>query len=197
MFVPRKPHPMGNEYHTLCCGISGVMYAIELVQGKDRPRQLPAPKFSEYGKTPGLLLRLTESIHHSGRVVIMDSGFCVLEGLTKRLDFGVFSSAVTKKRRYYWPWHVDGYAIDTHFDNKEIGSVDVLPGRLNGRGFRIFEMKEEDYIMKLMSTYGALRRIDDAVNDASICRRGKWATCERKLLLHGTLRQPLQTSSSS
>ena len=99
---------MGNEYHTLYCGISGVMYAIELVQGKDRPRQLPAPKFSEHGKTLGLLLRLTESIHNSGgvvihhcsgRVVIMDSGFCVLEVLTKLLDFGVFSSAVIKKRR--------------------------------------------------------------------------------------------------
>ena len=79
---------------------------------------------------------------------------------------------------------MDGYAIDTHFDNKKIGSGDVLPARLNGRGFRIFGMKEEVYIMKLMSTYGELR----CIGDASICRRGKWAACERKLLLHGTLR---------
>jgi hypothetical protein len=28
MYVPRKPHPIGNEYHTLCCGLSGIMYAI-------------------------------------------------------------------------------------------------------------------------------------------------------------------------
>jgi Transposase IS4 len=34
MFVPRKPHPIGNEYHSLCCGVSGVMYTIELVEGK-------------------------------------------------------------------------------------------------------------------------------------------------------------------
>ena len=42
MFVPRKPHPIGNEYHSMCCcGLSGVMYSsIELVEGKDRPRQL-------------------------------------------------------------------------------------------------------------------------------------------------------------
>lgn len=167
MFVPRKPHPMGNEYHTLCCGISGIMYAIELVEGKDRPRQLPAPKFSEHGKTPGLLLRLTECIHHSGRVVIMDSGFCVLEGLTKLLDFGVFSSAVIKKRRY-WPRHVDGDAVDKHFDNREVGWADVLPGILNGRRFRLFGMKEEDYVMKLMSTYGALKPIDDARTHRSV-----------------------------
>lgn len=40
MFVPRKPHPMGNEYHSICCGESGIMFAIEMVEGKDRPPQL-------------------------------------------------------------------------------------------------------------------------------------------------------------
>jgi hypothetical protein len=31
MFVPRKPHPMGNEYHSICCSLSaGIMFAIEL-----------------------------------------------------------------------------------------------------------------------------------------------------------------------
>ena len=39
MFVPRKPHPFGNEYHSICCGLSGVMFAIELVEGKDRPKE--------------------------------------------------------------------------------------------------------------------------------------------------------------
>ena len=28
MFVPRKPHPFGNEWHSICCGISGIMFAI-------------------------------------------------------------------------------------------------------------------------------------------------------------------------
>ena len=38
MFVPRKPWSCGNEYHSICCSWSGVMYAIELVEGKDVPR---------------------------------------------------------------------------------------------------------------------------------------------------------------
>jgi hypothetical protein len=38
MYVPRKPHPMGNEYHSICCGVSGIMFAIELVEGKDAPQ---------------------------------------------------------------------------------------------------------------------------------------------------------------
>ena len=40
MFVPRKPWPFGNEYHTLCCCTSGIMWGIEVVEGKDRPAQI-------------------------------------------------------------------------------------------------------------------------------------------------------------
>ena len=57
--VPRKPHPMGNEYHSICCGLSGIMFAIELVEGKDSPKELKNSKpFDNLGKTAGLLLRL-------------------------------------------------------------------------------------------------------------------------------------------
>ncbi len=34
VFCPRKPHPFGNEYHSMCCAISGVMMSIKLVEGK-------------------------------------------------------------------------------------------------------------------------------------------------------------------
>ena len=43
MFVPRKPRPFGNEYHTICCGVTGILFAMELVEGKDRTTQLPSP----------------------------------------------------------------------------------------------------------------------------------------------------------
>jgi hypothetical protein len=35
IFVHRKPHPMGNEYHSVCCGLSNMVWAIELMEGKD------------------------------------------------------------------------------------------------------------------------------------------------------------------
>ena len=35
MFVPRKPWPFGNEYHSVCCCLSGIMWGIDLVEGKD------------------------------------------------------------------------------------------------------------------------------------------------------------------
>ena len=81
MYVPRKPHPQGMEYHTICCCRSGVLYQIEIVEGKDPPRQMPRPEFSALGPTTGLLLRLTRTIWNTGKFVCMDSGFCVLEAL--------------------------------------------------------------------------------------------------------------------
>jgi hypothetical protein len=76
MFVPRKPHPMGNEYHSVCCGLSGVMWAIELVEGRDAPPERTGVQFAEKPKTVALLLRLCSSIFGSGNVIILDSGFC-------------------------------------------------------------------------------------------------------------------------
>jgi Transposase IS4 len=90
------------------------LYSIELVEGKDQPHQSPPKKFEEKGRTAGLLLRLCESIMHSGRVVIMDSGLCVLQSPIEFLHVGVYSSAVIKKR-IYWPKYIDNKGIDQHF----------------------------------------------------------------------------------
>jgi hypothetical protein len=103
-------------------------------------------------------------------VVIMDSGFCVLQALVKLASFGVNSSAVIKKRRY-WPKYIDGGEIDSHFDFKEVGETDSLPGTLDGTNFKVFCMKEEDYVMKLMATYGALRTVDEGATQRSITRQ--------------------------
>ena len=63
MFVPRKPWPFGNEYHTVCCGNTGIMFAMEIVEGKDAPRSRQYQEFDDLGgKTVGLLLRLSKLI---------------------------------------------------------------------------------------------------------------------------------------
>ena len=128
MYVPRKPHPMGNEYHTICCALSGILFAMELVEGKDAPSERPAahPEDAKGGKTCGLLLRLCKSLYGSGTIVVLDSGFCVLQGLVELRKVGVYASAVIKKRRY-WPRHIDGAAIDAHMASKAVGESDVAP----------------------------------------------------------------------
>ena len=129
---------------------------MEIVEGKDRPQQKPKEKFSDVtknGQTTALLLRLCESIFHIGMIVILDSGFCVSRAIIELKKRGVFASALIKKRRY-WPKYVDGDEIDKHFENKAISHADSLPGKMHDIPFHIFGMKEPDYVMKLMSTYG-------------------------------------------
>ena len=82
MFVPRKPWPFGNEYHTVCCSLSGILWQMELVEGKDSPSEI-IPKFNNQGKTVGLLLHVLEPIFGKGMVIILDSGFCVLKGIVE------------------------------------------------------------------------------------------------------------------
>jgi hypothetical protein len=73
MFVPRKPWPFGNEYHTVCCGNTGIMFAMEIVEGKDAPQSRQYQEFDDLGgKTVGLLLRLSKSIWGSARIIILD-----------------------------------------------------------------------------------------------------------------------------
>ena len=122
MFVPQKPWPFGNEYHTVCCCTCGIMWGIELVEGKDRPRQLPRPQYDDLGSTVGLLLRLLTPIFHLGFIVILDSAFCVLKGIIELRKNGVFASALIKKRRY-WPKYIHGEEIKDHFKDKKVGET--------------------------------------------------------------------------
>ena len=153
MFVPRKPRLFGNKYHTICCGLSGILFGMELVEGKDRPKELPSPPANK--KTSELLLNLCKSMAGTGKIVVLDSGFCVLGALVELKKIGVFAHAVIKKRRY-WPKHIPGEAIENHFKDKAVGSVDCLKGTLNNEPFNVFVMKEPEYTMKLMATYGSL-----------------------------------------
>ena len=160
VFCPRKPHPWGNEYHTISCGLSGIMFWIEMVEGEDRPKDIPAHRSNLKGNTVGLLLRLCMSIYHTGRVVILDSGFCVLQGLIELRKRGVYASAVIKKRRY-WPKHVPGKAMDDKLNNSDIGTVECLHGQLDNVNYNMYAMKEPDFVMKMMATYGALTPYSD------------------------------------
>ena len=156
MYVLRKPHPMGNEYNFICCGVSEIMFAIELVEGKDEPKEKKKKKFHKESKTAGLLLRLCEGIFGTGKIVILDSGFCVLLALIELKKMGVYASALVKKRRY-WPKFVKGDAIAQHFEDKPLGTTERLPGMLDGEKFDLFCMKDDGYVMTLMSTYGSLQ----------------------------------------
>ena len=70
MCVSLKPHPFGNEYHTIADGNDGIamVWQVELWEGKDQPQQLGKKKWDEMGATVGLMLCMTEPIHQTGKI---------------------------------------------------------------------------------------------------------------------------------
>ena len=80
MFVPHKPHPFWNEDHTIACALSKVIYHVEIVEGKDWPRGVVCKEFINKGVTAGLMVWITKPIWGTGKVVILGSSLCVLEG---------------------------------------------------------------------------------------------------------------------
>ena len=150
----RKPHPCGNEHHTICCGDSGILMSMELCEGKDHPQNIHY-KYSEKGNAVGKLLCICELIFGRGMVVIMDSCFCALQALIE-LKKGTYALSVIKKR-WYWPKHVDGDSIEKHMAYKQVGDTAATKRQeLDGIAYKLICMKETDYKMKLMATYGAL-----------------------------------------
>lgn len=89
MFVPHKPKPFGNEYHSVCCGKSTIMSRIVLVEDKDTPRQIQRPFDTFKGKTTAPLLQMCAPIFGRGFLVVLDSGFYVLQALVKLKKRGV------------------------------------------------------------------------------------------------------------
>ena len=180
MCVPRKPHPFGNEYHSIADGDGGkpIMWKVKLQEGKDRPKKpdgtwaFPS-EFEEKGLsvTATLMCELTSPIHHTGKVVTFDSGFCVKVGIEALHAQGVYGQALIKKKRY-WPRGVPGDHIDEHFRNKAIGYAETLRQVFNGKQFLIHCTKEEKYVTKLMSTHGLLNEVSNHATYRYI--NGEW-----------------------
>ena len=145
----------GNEFHDVGCALSNVIWQVNLCEGKDQPAHLGTKEYDELRSTVGTLLHLTKPIHGTGKVFVLDSGFCVLQGLVELKKKGVFAHALIKKRRY-WPKHIPGEDIIAHFTDKPIGAADAIKGELDGMPFYIFGIKESDYVMQIMSTYWTL-----------------------------------------
>ena len=160
MFVPRKPWKFGNEYHDAGCGLSDIIWQVDLREGKDHLAHLGKKEFNELGSTVGTLFRLSKPVHGTGKIFVLESGFCVLQGLIELKKRGSFAHALIKKRRY-WPKHIPGDDIIAHFADKEIGDADAISGILEEVPFYIVGMKEPDYIMQIMTTYGTMKQLGD------------------------------------
>ncbi len=77
VLCPRKPWPFGNEYHTIADALSGIVCDLEIDEGKDLSQEMH-PELDEMGTTIGLLVCLIKRLWRTGKIVVLDSGFCVL-----------------------------------------------------------------------------------------------------------------------
>lgn len=176
MNVPRKPHPNGNEYHSIADGDDGhpVMWRIKIQEGKDRPKDATGKwafpskfdgtnaKGRAYTKTSTLMCEMTEPIHGTGKIVSMDSGFCVTAGILHLHDLGVYGQALIKKRKY-WPKDVPGDQIDQYFDGKPLGFSKTLKQDMDGIPFYVHCNRDTKFVTKMMSTHGLLTTVPDHI----------------------------------
>ena len=83
-------------------------------QREGKPKEKEKDKYHEYGNNGSLLLRLFTLLFMTGRVVILDSGCCMLLAVLALNKMGVFPATVIKKSRY-WPRYMKVEEIKAHF----------------------------------------------------------------------------------
>ena len=83
------------------CEIYKVIYHVEIVEGKDHLWGMRQKYFDKKRETAGMMVRMKNPIWRSGKVVIIDIGFYVLEWPILMVEKGVFGSASIKKCHYW------------------------------------------------------------------------------------------------
>jgi hypothetical protein len=93
------------------------------------------------------MLEMSKPLFNLGKIVTMDSGYCVTAGILALHDHDVFGQALIKKWGWYWPLHIPGDQIEDHFQT------------IKGENFFVHCTKDDGYVTKIMSTHGTLHKI--------------------------------------
>ena len=67
-----------------------------------------------YTKTSTLMCEMTVPLHGTGKLLSMDSGFCVTVGILHSYEHGVYGQSIIKKKKY-WPKGCPGTHITWRF----------------------------------------------------------------------------------
>ena len=99
MVVPSKPWTCVNEYYTICCCQSVILFAVELVEGTYKNFQDTTKSHIELRKMVGIVLRLSKYFRNTDILVVMYSGLCVLKAIIEFNKVGIFNSSLINERR--------------------------------------------------------------------------------------------------
>ena len=84
------------------------------------------------------------------------------------------------KKRHYWPKYVNGNEMKAKFDGCEPGSFNARKGKLDGFDFYIYGMKEPDYTLMFMATYGSENRQGKEQTQKYVEEKGEASTVKFK-----------------
>lgn len=79
------------------------------------------------GKTVGLMLRICQSIFHSGKLVVLDSGFCMLKGIIELKKMG-FVCIYLDQKALVVAKGCRQQCISSYFADEDVGDADAWPG---------------------------------------------------------------------
>ena len=154
VILPRKPTPMGIEFHTAADSANRILFRVEMVGDPENT------KFRDIceGKLAPLVLRMTEPLFGGGNVVALDSGFGALEVIRKLQEHGLYGVAIIKKKRY-WPKHVGGEDLKARSAGGPVGSVVARCGTFTTttgqeQKFYVVGQRDSKACILAMSTWG-------------------------------------------
>ncbi|CAJ0825127.1 9605_t:CDS:2 [Entrophospora sp. SA101] len=98
--IPRKPHPVGQEWKILADGLTNIVIHLEPCEDKEIEKHKCFA--SDYGSTTGYVLRLTQPWFDSGCTIVGDSWFGSPKLCILLMQNGLYSIFHVKKRRG-WP----------------------------------------------------------------------------------------------
>ena len=105
------------------------------------------------------MVQMKNPIWGTGKVVIMDRRFYILEGLIFMVEKGVFGSVLIQKRRYCTKGVPEVYII-WNIQQMEVGDLYTFPYTIHGKRYYIMTLKEPNHIMLMMTTYRTLENLE-------------------------------------
>ena len=72
---------------------------MDMLEGKDAPKEFPPQEYSPICMTVALLLCLTCLFLGSSKFVVLDSDFCVLQGIAQLWKKRAFAAVLIKKQK--------------------------------------------------------------------------------------------------
>ena len=113
------------------------------------------------------------TLHGTGRIVSMDSGFCGTVVILHLNEHGVYGKSIINKKKY-WPKGCPGAQIDSYMDGKPLVFVKTLRKDMEGVPFNINCTRYERFVTKLMRTH---RLLNEVLGNSTYRKKyGEWVT---------------------